>query len=172
MRDIITEMKICDNKGRLSNLKSLRRIVEHSTQAKFKDLNTFAHSVYLDSIQEDADRIKKGQQTVFESLEDEKKEKIYVQWAENMVEEAEREPDVMSFSNEEEKREYLKEHGIFDHKFDETVDCIHCEQTVKVADFNVVDGYICCSNYPECDGTIIDWFPGGSMKEQWEGKEE
>lgn len=41
--------------------------------------------------------------------------------------------------------------------------CIHCDKIIKVGDYKVykTDGHelICCPNAPECDGTVIDWFP-------------
>jgi hypothetical protein len=42
--------------------------------------------------------------------------------------------------------------------------CIHCGQTFTVGDYKVFkdasgDELIYCPNAPECDGTVIDWFP-------------
>lgn len=41
--------------------------------------------------------------------------------------------------------------------------CIHCHEIITIRDYKVFKGeineYICCPNAPECDGTIIDWFP-------------
>lgn len=42
--------------------------------------------------------------------------------------------------------------------------CIHCKSVFKVGDYKVFtddldNDLIFCPNAPECDGTIIDWFP-------------
>lgn len=37
--------------------------------------------------------------------------------------------------------------------------CIHCYAIIEVKKYKVVGGLICCPNYPECNGTIIDWLP-------------
>ena len=40
--------------------------------------------------------------------------------------------------------------------------CIHCNCVFTVGDFKVLKGrlgieYICCPNFPNCSGTVIDW---------------
>lgn len=63
------------------------------------------------------------------------------------------------------KEQYLKEHYPFENppKLTEKQRCIHCDQVFTVGDYKVFieegEEYIYCPNAPECDGTIIDWFP-------------
>lgn len=42
--------------------------------------------------------------------------------------------------------------------------CIHCGNIITVGDYKVYkdetgEEYICCPKTPDCNGTIIDWFP-------------
>jgi len=41
--------------------------------------------------------------------------------------------------------------------------CYRCEQNITVGDYKLeyLEGqyYVCCPNAPECNGTIIHWFP-------------
>ena len=42
--------------------------------------------------------------------------------------------------------------------------CIHCDTVFYVGNYKVFktpngDEFICCPNAPDCDGTVIDWFP-------------
>jgi len=64
------------------------------------------------------------------------------------------------------KQKYFDEHYPFADppKLSDKKRCIHCEKDIKVGDFKVFkdnrgEEYICCPNAPECDGTLIDWFP-------------
>jgi hypothetical protein len=64
------------------------------------------------------------------------------------------------------KQAYLTENYLFDEipKLTDKKLCIHCNEEITVGDFKVyIDGqgneYICCPNAPDCNGTIIDWFP-------------
>lgn len=67
--------------------------------------------------------------------------------------------------NPEDKQEYLNKNNPFREilNIKERRICIHCEKWFTVEDFIVIqddDGeeYISCPNYPDCDGTITDWF--------------
>jgi len=66
------------------------------------------------------------------------------------------------------KLKYLKKHSPFATSKIKLTDkrfCIHCEKIITIGDYKVVrEGkrelefdYICCPNYPECNGSIIDW---------------
>ena len=44
--------------------------------------------------------------------------------------------------------------------------CIHCDSIFFVGDYKVYADesgmeYICCTNAPKCNGTVIDWFEEG-----------
>jgi len=64
------------------------------------------------------------------------------------------------------KQEYLKENYPFE-EIPELTDkkrCIHCDIVFYVGEYKVFtdqtgDEYICCPAAPECDGSVIDWFP-------------
>lgn len=62
------------------------------------------------------------------------------------------------------KEIYLKKHYPFTPvpKLTDKKHCIHCGQDFIVSDFKVIiennNEYIVCKNFPECDGTVIDWF--------------
>ncbi len=64
------------------------------------------------------------------------------------------------------KQKYFDDHFPFEEKpelFDKKR-CLHCDNVFYVGDFKVFknksgDEFICCPNAPECDGTVIDWFP-------------
>ncbi len=64
------------------------------------------------------------------------------------------------------KQQYLDSHYPFD-EIPELMDkkrCIHCYSIFYVGEYNVFkdkngDEFICCPNAPDCDGTVIDWFP-------------
>ncbi|MDR0908564.1 MAG: hypothetical protein LBM77_02250 [Spirochaetaceae bacterium] len=52
--------------------------------------------------------------------------------------------------------------------FNETVECIHCGKKFILNEFKVVkdnvpcdigDEYIVCKYFPECNGSLIDFFP-------------
>lgn len=64
------------------------------------------------------------------------------------------------------KQKYLDEHFPFAEipRLSDKFECLHCGSIIKVGDFKVFkasDGFefICCPNAPDCDGTLIDWFP-------------
>jgi hypothetical protein len=63
------------------------------------------------------------------------------------------------------KAKYLEEEYPFEPvpQLSDKKRCIHCGSIFTVGDYKVFKGekeeYICCPNAPECDGTIIDWFP-------------
>ena len=64
------------------------------------------------------------------------------------------------------KEEYLKKNYPFTDKpeLSDKVICIHCNKTIVVGDYKVYDvgngvELIYCSNAPECNGTLIDWWP-------------
>lgn len=64
------------------------------------------------------------------------------------------------------KQKYFDEHYPFTDspKLTDKKKCIHCEKIITVGDFKVFkykrgEEYICCPNTPDCDGTLIDWFP-------------
>ena len=64
------------------------------------------------------------------------------------------------------KWKYLKENYPFAEVPDlgDSRRCIHCDSTFVVKEYKVYkdmlgDEYICCPKAPECDGTVIDWFP-------------
>jgi len=65
----------------------------------------------------------------------------------------------------ENKQGYLEEHKISDVGFEDEMMCCHCEEKIKVKDYKLVSvcgddfDYISCPNWPECDGTILDWWP-------------
>lgn len=62
------------------------------------------------------------------------------------------------------KAKYLKANYPFEDipKLRDKVTCIHCNRSFMVADFKVIkqgrEEYIVCKHWPECDGTVIDWF--------------
>ncbi len=63
------------------------------------------------------------------------------------------------------KQEYLNENYPFENppKLLDFVRCIHCDSKFQVLNFKVFKErsieYICCQNAPNCNGTVIDWFP-------------
>lgn len=64
------------------------------------------------------------------------------------------------------KEKYLKENYPFEDipKLTEKKRCIHCDNIFIVGDYKVFkdknnEELIFCPNAPECDGTLIDWFP-------------
>jgi len=66
------------------------------------------------------------------------------------------------------KQKYLNENYLFADtpKLTDKRECIHCGNIITVGDFKVFrdelgDEYIYCPNAPDCNGTIIDWFPIG-----------
>jgi hypothetical protein len=67
------------------------------------------------------------------------------------------------------KQEYLNEHYLFE-GIPELTDkrrCIHCDTVFYVGHYKVFrdqsgEEFICCPNAPDCDGTVIDWFPADS----------
>jgi hypothetical protein len=65
--------------------------------------------------------------------------------------------------NDKQKRTYLRRHYPFSPvpDLDDRKLCIHCEREICVGDFKLVDfgvgDLITCPNYPDCDGTCIDW---------------
>lgn len=68
--------------------------------------------------------------------------------------------------NISDKQKYLDENYPFVDipKLTDKKRCIHCEKIIVVGDFKVFkdksgDEYIFCPNAPECNGTLIDWFP-------------
>ncbi len=68
--------------------------------------------------------------------------------------------------SQDKKESYFLKNYIFENppKMDSLRKCLHCGNTIRVGDYKVTiesDGeeYIMCPNYPECDGTIIDWMP-------------
>ncbi len=66
------------------------------------------------------------------------------------------------------KQKFLDENYPFQGvpRLDDLKVCIHCNQVIRVGDFKVIRidsddfNYICCPNYPDCDGTVIDWIDG------------
>ncbi len=66
---------------------------------------------------------------------------------------------------QDEKQKFLDENYPFGEipRLDDLKLCIHCDQVIRVGDFRVIRidsdefNYICCPNYPNCDGTVIDW---------------
>jgi len=162
MRDLLPEL----NEDETRTLIHLRKNVERVEKISYQNLNIFAHSVYGGKMNDDINSLKEGRETFFEQLSDVDREKIYEEW--KAWEEESQEPKVLEFANEQEKRNYFELNKIFDNLYDERKDCLHCGQTISVADYNVVDDYICCPNYPDCDGTIIDWMPEGSLHSEEE----
>ena len=64
------------------------------------------------------------------------------------------------------KQRYLNDNYPFDEipKMNDRRRCIHCDNIINVAEYKVFrddDGneLIYCPNAPDCDGTVIDWFP-------------
>ena len=64
-----------------------------------------------------------------------------------------------------EKQQYLIDNRIFTKilNVNDKKHCTHCNSTISVGDYKVIrdednNDYICCPNYPKCNGTIIDWF--------------
>jgi hypothetical protein len=64
------------------------------------------------------------------------------------------------------KQKYLDENYPFDDvpRLSDKKRCIHCGCEFTVNDYKVFrdkmgEEFICCPNAPDCDGTIIDWFP-------------
>jgi hypothetical protein len=66
----------------------------------------------------------------------------------------------------EDKQKYFNDHYPFS-DIPELADrkrCIHCDTVFIVGNFKVFkdemgNEFICCPNAPDCDGTLIDWFP-------------
>ncbi len=65
---------------------------------------------------------------------------------------------------EEEKKNFILEHGYQDLELNEVRKCIHCGLTFEVKDFKAFEEgkrkkeyYVCCPNSPQCNGTIFDW---------------
>ncbi|HMS67946.1 MAG TPA: hypothetical protein PKD18_07400 [Saprospiraceae bacterium] len=64
------------------------------------------------------------------------------------------------------KQKYLNEHYPFEDT-PELMDkklCIHCDSVFYVGNYKVFknqsgEEFICCPNAPDCNGTVIDWFP-------------
>jgi hypothetical protein len=63
------------------------------------------------------------------------------------------------------KQKYLEEHYPFKGipKLTDKLECIHCNSTFTVRDYKVFitdDGFemLCCPNFQECGGTVIDWW--------------
>ena len=66
----------------------------------------------------------------------------------------------------EDRKKYLEENDFQDEspKLTDKKLCIHCNQIITIGDFKVyVDDegneFIFCPNAPECNGTLINWFP-------------
>lgn len=64
------------------------------------------------------------------------------------------------------KQKYLDDNFPFEDvpKLTEKKRCIHCDTVFTVEDYKVFkdqtgDEFICCPNAPDCNGTVIDWFP-------------
>ena len=66
---------------------------------------------------------------------------------------------------DEDKQEFFNKNYCFGEPpdFNETRYCLHCGEIIRVGDFKVQreEGFdfICCPNWPDCDGTIADWMP-------------
>ena len=67
-------------------------------------------------------------------------------------------------STDEEKKQFILEHGYMDLELNEIRKCMHCGLTFEVKDFKAFEEgkrkkeyYVCCPNAPECSGTIMDW---------------
>ncbi|PKL92262.1 MAG: hypothetical protein CVV21_05780 [Candidatus Goldiibacteriota bacterium HGW-Goldbacteria-1] len=65
------------------------------------------------------------------------------------------------------KMQYIESYSPFrksPEEFNEKVECIHCGNKFIFNEFKVIremesgHEYIVCKHYPECDGTIIDFF--------------
>jgi ssDNA-binding Zn-finger/Zn-ribbon topoisomerase 1 len=70
------------------------------------------------------------------------------------------------------KQKYLDENFPFYEKpkLTDKFECLHCGLIITVGDYKVYKGangfeFICCPNAPECDGTLIDWFPLSGEKD-------
>lgn len=71
----------------------------------------------------------------------------------------------------DDKQMYLDEHYPFE-EIPELTDkkrCIHCDAVFYVGQYKVFkdqngDEFICCPNAPDCDETVIDWFPVDDSK--------
>lgn len=69
------------------------------------------------------------------------------------------------------KQKYLNEHYPFK-EIPEVTDkkrCIHCDTVFFVGYYKVFkneagEEFICCPNAPDCDGTVIDWFPADDTR--------
>lgn len=64
----------------------------------------------------------------------------------------------------QEKKQFILEHGYMDIELNEVRKCIHCGRTFLVKDFKAFEEgkrrkeyYVCCAHAPECSGTIFDW---------------
>ena len=145
-------------------LSSMRKTIERTENVRYNNLNVFTHSVYGGKMLDDIKSLRQGQITFFEKLSKTEQTLEYETWRQKWEEEEKKE--LLEFSSEKEKRDYFELNKIFDHLYDEKKDCLHCGETIKVEDFKVFDGFICCPNYPKCDGTIIDWMPEGSLNSE------
>lgn len=65
----------------------------------------------------------------------------------------------------QDKQEYLNEHYPFTDppKLTDKRECIHCNTVFSVGDYKVFkanDGFemLCCPNFVDCGGTVIDWW--------------
>jgi hypothetical protein len=63
------------------------------------------------------------------------------------------------------KQRYLNEHYPFEGtpKLTDKLECIHCNKIFTVGEFKVYrtdEGFemLCCPNFLECGGTVIDWW--------------
>ena len=66
----------------------------------------------------------------------------------------------------EDKQKYLNENWIFSTNVPNLTDkcrCLHCNEEITIGDYKLTQlnsrgfQYISCPNFPECDGTLIDW---------------